>query len=381
MKYALISTYPKDGSLNIGDKLIEQCTVDAIRAFDSNAEIEPVWRAEPWENVRESIAAADHVIFACLAIRAKMDAVYPSLRYILDLGIPLSAISAGTSLSPSAVDLFNAGFTDADLALLRHFSRAAKQFTTRGVLTQAFCQIHGLSKAQLSGDVAFLDARFDKREFKPPNEIRKVIISDPHHGPAYAPAFSRLTQVLRRILPHADFDCALHGVNPEIEALCAELGIAVRPIYLKPESGLDIYDEYHMHAGFRVHGHVSALKRRIPSYLLEQDGRGTDYGLTFSRRLSVPCYRAAIPASKGQRALAGQSPAPSSPSSPLQTAPAKSEKRLLAPEAASEHLGAMILQDMSDAFSRFKGFETEILGFNRRTMAAIQSICVTDTAR
>src|SRR5690606_28726144 len=53
-------------------------------------------------------------------------------------------------------------------------------------------------------------------------------------------------------------------------------------------SGLDRYDDYDIHIGYRVHAHVSMLKRRKPSYLIEQDGRGIDYGLTLERKISIP---------------------------------------------------------------------------------------------
>lgn len=278
MKYVLVSTYPKEGTQNIGDKLIEMSTADAIRSFDPTAEISTVWRAEDWATVKDTIADADHLIFACLAIRRNMHTIYPYLHHILGSGVPVSVIAAGTNLQIASPDMFKRGFTAADLDLLKRLSEAAEVFTTRGVLSQAFCDEQGYAGARFSGDVAFLDSRYDGWTFSRTERIERIAISDPHHGEVYVPVFRTLVTVLRKLFPQARIDCALHGVNPAIEAICSGIGVAVHPIYLEPETGLDIYEKYDLHAGFRVHGHVSALKRRIPSYLLEQDGRGADYG-------------------------------------------------------------------------------------------------------
>jgi hypothetical protein len=378
MKYVLVSTYPKEGSRNIGDKLIEQSTASAIRCFDPEAEITTVWRAATWESVRDVISSADHVVFACLAIRKNMQIIYPYLSDILDLRIPISVIAAGTSLQVASQDMFNQGFTENDLELLQRVSNVARIFTTRGALTQAFCNYHKLSKATFSGDVAFLDPRYESRQFKKLERVERIVISDPHHGEVYVPVFRALVARLQNLFPTAQIECVLHGVNPSIETVCLEMGLAVHPIHLNPENGLDIYENYDLHVGFRVHGHVSALKRRLPSYLLEQDGRGTDYGLSFSRKMTVPCYRVARPAAK--RVVSPtpeqQSLVESSSTTPS-TNPIAEKKatRFVALPAAAELLGALIGQDIADGFVRFQGFDKEIVEFNNRTLAAVQKIC------
>jgi hypothetical protein len=377
MKYVLVSTYPKEGTQNIGDKLIEMSTADAIRSFDPTAEISTVWRAEDWATVKDTIADADHLIFACLAIRRNMHTIYPYLHHILGSGVPVSVIAAGTNLQIASPDMFKRGFTAADLDLLKRLSEAAEVFTTRGVLSQAFCDEQGYAGARFSGDVAFLDSRYDGWTFSRTERIERIAISDPHHGEVYVPVFRTLVTVLRKLFPQARIDCALHGVNPAIEAICSGIGVAVHPIYLEPETGLDIYEKYDLHAGFRVHGHVSALKRRIPSYLLEQDGRGADYGATLSRKITVPCYRAAQPAAEPRtiavqvyQALIARLVRPT----PRSVGPAKA-KRFSAPSAAATFLGALIAQDAREGFSRFDGLEADIMSFNNRTRAAIEQVC------
>lgn len=45
-KYTIISTYPEEGSKNIGDKLIEEATKRAIRRVKGDAEFRTAWREE-----------------------------------------------------------------------------------------------------------------------------------------------------------------------------------------------------------------------------------------------------------------------------------------------------------------------------------------------
>jgi hypothetical protein len=361
VKVVVVSTYPREGTKNVGDKLIEASTVGAIRAADPNAEITVVPREDGWDDIRDRVRAADHVVFACLAIRPQMDTIYPALDGILASGVPVSALATGTRLNPVSNDIFARGFSDRDIALLRALASAAQVFTTRGVLSQAFCDFHGLEGAVCTGDIAFVDPRFDARVFRPLAEVRRVIVSDPHYAGDYARAYARLVSQLRRLFPGAELACALHGENPEIETRSAKLDVRVLPVYRSPDDGLDVYDEFDLHVGFRVHGHVSALKRRKPSYLLEQDGRGTDYGLTLDRRISVACYRTERVAGgrvqQAVRALRGAQLTQSQ-----------------VPLSGVDALAAMIVHDAGTDFAKFVGLEASLADFARRNLAAVSNI-------
>lgn len=356
MKIVVVSTYPRAGSQNVGDKLIENASIRAIHHVAPEAEVTVIWRAESWNNVKAAVSVADHVLFACLAIRNDMASTYPFLANVLDTGRPVSALSAGTSLKPHLDAFYSTGFSDTDIDLLRRFDQSATAFSTRGLLTQAFCRHHGLLNATFSGDVAFFDPRFDRRVFREMRAIDRIVISDPHYAQDYAAAFRSLVRGLRDLFPNARLDCALHGKTPLTEALAREMEIGVRPIYTTPEDGTGAYDDYDLHVGFRVHGHVSALQRRIPSYLLEQDGRGADYGLTLNVNSTVPCYRHFA-----------------------------DDRRLFRKKAtyavhgsAIDMMMAMIAADADDGFRKFVGMERQIASFNEACMTAVQSICGTN---
>jgi hypothetical protein len=287
----VISTYPETGSRNIGDQLITDAVCNLIKTIEPETSVHVVWRADSWERVHHLIEASDHVIFACLAMRKNMHTdEYPYLNDVINSGVPYSAISAGTSLPIHwPYNLFNS-FSKATTSLLREFAEKADFFTTRGALSQQVCEILGLDRVVMTGDIAFFDDNLAGLQFKANKSIENIVISDPHYAADFLDTFTTLLKGTKELFPGATITIALHGENPIIESYLLENDIKHEKIYLSKTDGLRIYKFADLHLGFRVHAHVSALKYRNYSYLIEQDGRGADYGLTIDRNISVAGY-------------------------------------------------------------------------------------------
>lgn len=349
-RFVVISTYPQHGSKNIGDQLITDSLVNLIKKY-SDAQIDVVWRGAAWSEVQTMMDKADHVFFACLAIRKNIKKVYPFLDELLRLNPPITVVSAGTDLPVGAKALKVGGALSAnDIEILKDLAEKCEYFTTRGALTQNYCEEIGIDSAELSGDVAFYsdDQTLDRKiSFQ---SIRNIAISDPHKPQLYLSSFAALVRQVQDIFPESKITVVQHGTNETIDTFCREKGISSFKAYEDKHSGLDVYDKIDMHVGFRVHGHVSALKRGKLSYLLEQDGRGCDYGLTINEKLSVPNYLAiqypsnfvALAKFVGKLAI-GRSPF-----------------QYYASENSAYQLASMIRKDQSDGFSKFSGLADEI---------------------
>ncbi|MFI8622099.1 polysaccharide pyruvyl transferase family protein [Marinomonas sp. NPDC078689] len=292
-KYIIVSTYPEYGSKNIGDQLITSALIDVIKfTKGANVEIDIVWREDSWENIKERVFNADAVVFACLAIRPNMSVKeYPFLKNLLKENIPLAVVSAGTSIPVSCVkkSVLNYVSNETKEQLLS-LDRNAIFFTTRGYLTQFFCESIGLSNVVFSGDVAFFNQRYKDVSFVEGKKINKIVISDPHHSKLYLRSFNALVLALRAKYNDAEIVVALHGNDAAIKEYVNRSGLKYIEVFKDKDKGLSIYDSADLHVGYRVHAHVSSLKRGVYSYLLEQDGRGCDYGLTINRKISVPSY-------------------------------------------------------------------------------------------
>ncbi|MCW8328232.1 polysaccharide pyruvyl transferase family protein [Photobacterium sp. SDRW27] len=292
-KYVIVSTYPETGSKNIGDQLITTALVNLLKFVKGDEiSISTVWREQDWDEIKEELNNADAIIFACLAIRKSMHCKeYPYLDKIIELNTPVAVIAAGTSLDVTkSKESAYEDFSKETLLLLEKLDKKCLFFTTRGYLTQAFCERINMNNTHFSGDVAFFDETYGAKKFEPNKIIKKIVISDPHRAKMYLNSFDSLVKGMRELYPTAEITVALHGNEPTIEAYAIREGLKVSKIYENRYEGLRIYDNADLHVGYRVHAHVSALKRRVYSYLLEQDGRGCDYGLTLEKKISVPNY-------------------------------------------------------------------------------------------
>lgn len=356
----MVSTYPAEGSRNIGDYLITQSLISMIKASVGDAvHVDVIWRAAPWEEVSEVVLGADHIFFACLAIRPDMESkIYPYALKVMHSGKSYSIHAAGTDLRVKDSTNLTESIDEASLAFLRILAAGAKLFTTRGALTQMFCRLSGITPAQYSGDIAFYAPEAYGEHFGAPDVIKSIVVSDPHRPNAYAESFKCLSKGLQSLFPQAQIRVALHGLNESIEAACRTMNLDVVRIYENPESGLSIYDGCDMHAGYRVHGHVVALKKRKLSYLLEQDGRGADYGLTLSRKVSVPNYLELVRVEGETRSF-----------------------RTAASVSPPQQLLGMIEQDHISGYKRFDGFDQELEAVSRRALMLVRKAISGDSSR
>lgn len=361
-KIVIVSTYPESGSRNIGDQLITSCLKKLIANYIPDAEFNIIWRADSWNNVKDIVLAADHIFFACLAIRPYMHRKeYPYLDKIVNSGIQFSVIAAGTDLAVERDMEIYSGFSKESISLLHDLNNSASVFTTRGGLSQEFCRRIGLDKARFSGDIAFYDKEYAEEIFEKNKKIRKIVISDPHRATAYIKAMGILVDELKGVFPDAKILVAQHGISKEIEDFCKSRNIETIKIYENRYTGLDIYDQADLHVGFRVHGHVSALTRKKYSYLLEQDGRGCDYGLAIEKKISLPCYSTEKPLLNLKNFVKFIINRPLAVKHIVSASP-------------SYQIIALIRRDFENGFEKFLGLEKQIEKFNEASEDAIQAI-------
>ena len=155
---------------------------------------------------------------------------YPTVEKIINLGIPYSVISAGTSLQINN-NTFYANYPQGTIELLKAISNHASVFTTRGLLSQAFCNYHNIDKAKFSGDIAFYDKRFNEKTFPLGKTINKIVVSDPHYSNNYIASLSTIINSLKRLFPRAHIVLAQHGTN-NVEEICQENKIELMKIYM-----------------------------------------------------------------------------------------------------------------------------------------------------
>ncbi len=349
----MITTYPQTGSQNIGDQLITNSLISLIReTSEFEHEIVTIWREQEYTNeVAEIIASSDAIIFACLAIRPNFSKKeYPFVDKLIDANKPMYIVSSGTALDVSSLSDMDDYLVDESEKTLIALSNSAIHFGVRGSLSYNYLNKIGAKNLSFTGDVAFYDKNFEYVEFDTLTEVKKIVVSDPHRGIAYKNAFSQLITELKILFPEASIVVALHGKNDIIYKLSSDMGLQVDFIYKNKNEGLSVYDDADLHVGFRVHAHVSMLKRRKISYLLEQDGRGCDYGISLPIKISVPCYQEYM----------------KNLSLGLLCDLAKYRNKHVFKQASVNNvriLTSMISTDRNDGFKKFRGLESTLDGF------------------
>ncbi len=365
MKASIISTYPSHGSKNIGDRLIEESTKKILYDVLGVSDFHTIWREDIKNNV-SLINQSSIMVFACLAIRNDMfPRIYSMPESISDITIPLLVISAGTSLSHSEIVSCELGsdasFDKATISGIRAIRSKSIGFSCRGEVTFNVLNQMQINDIAMIGDVAFYEPRFDEQRFKKINSIRKIAVSTPHYPKIYKEHFFDLLFSLRQEFPKSEIHVIVHGTSDWLFSKNLEkFNCEIHDIYMKDLDSLDIYSEMDIHIGYRIHAHVSALKRRIPSYLFAIDGRGVDYCRTLRTGTTVKAWKICNdPIAKIENL------AKSFIRNSLLGRKSKQEKFLIKPNYhATKYLVNLVKRDADEGFHRFIGYESNILTIN-----------------
>ena len=274
---------------NIGDFLI----TDRVRALLQRLigdEILWLPNWEPLDGHEAEIGAARAVIVAGgPGYRPAMyGGVYPLFsdpEALARLGVPVRFLGLGWKGEPGdEFSLEHYRFTPRTLALVRALGDRAR-FSARDHLSLAVLARNGIPGV-MTGCPVWYDLDCLGNALRIPVEVRRVVFTPPEqqlfHGQS-----REILRGLRRLLPDAEIVVAFHrGIEadsqtpPKTAAILTEYAAFARSLGCLVEdvsydlSRIAFYDACDLHVGYRLHGHLYFLSRRLPSVLLEEDGRG-----------------------------------------------------------------------------------------------------------
>jgi hypothetical protein len=140
------------------------------------------------------------------------------------------------------------------------------------------------------GDCAWYDLDSHKRAMKRVTKLRKVIVTTPHSRELLGQSLSLIRSISERfpgVEITVSFHSKLNSHDFKIEEEVTKQGHNV--IHAAGDiSVFDRYQEFDLHIGHRLHGHIGFLRKRIPSVLLIEDARGRG----FSYSIPVGCFSA-----------------------------------------------------------------------------------------
>jgi hypothetical protein len=157
-------------------------------------------------------------------------------------------------------------------------------FSARDYHTQRCLQNLGL-ESPMVGDCAWYDFGSFGKSMEEPNSIERLAVSDPH-SPQFFPQMLELLEMLTDEFPDADRHLCFHSSPTEqhdsVISASERLGYDMKDLS-HDTANLNFYETCDLHVGYRCHAHISFLRKRQPSVLAIEDGRGVGFTKSFGR--------------------------------------------------------------------------------------------------
>lgn len=176
-----------------------------------------------------------------------------------------------TNFTPNALDFYN------------QISNQNIDISVRDYYTQkVFGNID--INSHMVGDCAWYHFDSFGEEMHSPSTIGKIVVTDPHRVAHYHDQMLLLLNMLTEMFEDAEryfcFHSQQHHRREAVKPRIKKAGFKIRDHSDNTEN-LSFYDDCDLHVGYRLHGHVAFLSKRIPSILLYENGRGLGQIKTF----------------------------------------------------------------------------------------------------
>lgn len=225
---------------------------------------------------------------------------YPLTEPLEKLEVPVIPLGLGWGGTPINMDEFQ--FTETSLNAINYIHSKIEVSSVRDTLTQKLLARYNVNNVVLSGCPAWYSIPDIDKEFIPPREIKKIVITTPAKI-VYASQTLRLFNLIKRMFPKAEVLCSFHrGIKRDkytkrrysytyrfIATYAKILGFNIQDVSYGSDK-IEKYREFDLHVGYRVHSHIYFLSIRKPSFLLQEDGRGKGLSLTLKNELDVSAY-------------------------------------------------------------------------------------------
>lgn len=272
-KDILITTYPESGSRNVGDGLITESAMQLVRHRLPNYTPEIIFRMGSLDD-----CSAEEVASILAPGFSVNEGTYP-LLYALYSDIsrlkgffPVGCSFQHPEASPAIYNNFT--YSEATLAFLRRVEENTGPIPCRDAGIVNILQRHGIRSCYM-GDLALYDRAYLFKTFVAPRCISSVAFTVQHNAKYKRQSFLVLNAI-RRIFPKAALyvvhQSKVNRYSQKIAEYAVGLGYVEKDLSGAVEN-LAFYDDIDLHVGYRLHGHISFLRRRKPSFLIAEDSR------------------------------------------------------------------------------------------------------------
>lgn len=274
MKAVFLSTAIK----NAGDYLINERSQKLFRNIFKDCKIKEYSILESLQDVLEEINSVDLIVIPGGPITKNDYPVsVPLVRDLTEIKTPM--VEIGVGWYGRTGDLFSVNnyfFSEENLKYLNKIKNG-KMFACRDWETVRVMNNNGIKGAIMTGcpawyDLEYIDLKEINKEVNIP--FQKIGISNPAYAENHQLVLP-IVEYLQKKYINCEISYLAHRgfTNNKLIEKLENRGVEVRDIAYSSQ-GLEFYDECDLHIGFRVHGHIYCMSHRIPTVLIEEDGRG-----------------------------------------------------------------------------------------------------------
>lgn len=287
----LLTTYPEQGSKNVGDNLITASAIKLVRYRVPGYNPFLLFREEPLERF-----AAEELRTILAPGFSVNDESYPKLFRLYEdpEKIPKEFYPVGCTfqhLVPLKETYEQYKYSKKTLAFLSSVVKGSGPIPCRDQLIVDMLGRNSIP-AFYCGDLALYDDNTVGKPFIPPAVIGSVAFTV-QHKPKFINQSFLLLDLIKAEFPKAKLYVVHHSqINKNSQRVAdyaKSIGFIERDL-CGDVSNLDFYNQIDLHVGYRLHGHISFLRRRKPSFLLVEDTRS--FGVANTGDLEIGCFSA-----------------------------------------------------------------------------------------
>lgn len=276
----MLTTFPAHRSGNVGDALIAESFLALVRRLGLADEVETMFRADPLTDDKISEFGSTPIFMPGMSVSndlyPKLYALHEDFDKIPNTLIPFGCTWQHTVGFPQH---FERAVLDGDtLRLLHKIADATGPIATRDHSAELILTNNGIPSITV-GDCAWYHLPSQGKAMKRPKEIKKIAVTTPHHSPLVKQSLD-LLGVVRELFPSAKISLVTHSKPTAHEKRVVEAAPEYGASIVAAAGDLTIFDKYEdfdLHVGHRLHGHIGFLRRRIPSVLIAEDARSRGF--------------------------------------------------------------------------------------------------------
>ncbi|WP_436344047.1 polysaccharide pyruvyl transferase family protein [Natronorubrum sp. FCH18a] len=284
--YTILSTFPPHASGNVGDKLLEEQTQSLIKKETGKDDFNIAFRSRDFSSTIDDLNKSDAIILPAFAIREPIHPnTYALVENLNDIDVPIIPLAANWSHYPGG-RIGNSTYTyhPETVSFIQNLNKqdSLEKLTTRDIYTKKILERHGFNNVTLVGDLAWYHEDYMGESMRVPETIDHVVMTTPHNSHYFDQA-EALMDMLVDEFPNATLTCSFHSSlsdsDKKLRTSAEEHGFEI-VLASHDTDNIAFYDECDLHVGYRLHGHLSFLRRRLPSVLIGEDGRGNGFNAT-----------------------------------------------------------------------------------------------------